>query len=117
MSKNDLSAEDLEHCFHIEDGSVTTLALPTKSSKRTQQVLDVYLLTGFAAFLGGGEATFTDKVARESCEHFGCYDKTNHSKIYKSFGNKIVGSKNTGWKLTAPGLKAAAVLVKDSSAE
>lgn len=117
MNKNGLTVEDLEHCFHIEAGSVTTLALPQKSTKRTQQALEAYLLVGFSAFLATGEPAFGDKEAREACEHFGCYDQTNHSKIYKSFGNKIIGSKSGGWKLTVPGIKAAGVLIKESASE
>lgn len=117
MNKNGMTLEDLEHYFHLEGESVTTLALPGKSSKRSQQALETYLLLGFAAYLASGEPAFGDKEARELCEHFGCYDQTNHSKIFKSFGNKIVGSKSAGWKLTAPGIKAAGALVKSSASE
>ncbi|GGK17241.1 hypothetical protein GCM10011394_28060 [Luteimonas terricola] len=74
--------------------------------------MNTYLMLGIAAFLSTGEASFTDKDARELCEHFGCYDATNHAKYIKEFGNKITGSKSSGWKLTAPGLNAAAELVK-----
>ena len=42
----------------------------------------------------------------------GCYDATNHAKVCKAFGNKLRGSKKGGWQLTAPGLAAAAELIK-----
>jgi hypothetical protein len=74
--------------------------------------MHTYLMQGFAAFLATGEASFSDKDARDLCEHFGCYDATNHAKYIKEFGNRITGSKNAGWKLTAPGLTAVAELLK-----
>lgn len=65
-----------------------------------------------ASRLLGLDPTFSDGEARELCTQFGCYDQGNHSKIYKDFGNRATGSKNAGWKLTNPGLVAAAGLLK-----
>ena len=62
----------------------------------------------FGAESGTGEATFADKDAREVCNKVGCYDSPNHSNYMKAFGNLTVGAKDTGWKLSNPGLLEAA---------
>jgi len=116
LSKNNMSKEDLEHWYHFEQDAVTLLAIPGGVSKRSQQAINTYLLLGFAAFLRSGEASFSDQEARAQCQHFGCYDHTNHAKIYKAFGNRITGSKSAGWKLTAPGINAAGALLKGGNA-
>jgi len=116
LQKNNMSREDLEHWYHFEQDTVTLLTIPEGVSKRSQQAINTYLLLGFAAFLRSGEASFSDKEARDMCRHFGCYDHTNHSKIYKAFGNKITGSKSVGWKLTAPGINAAGSLLRGANA-
>jgi len=112
LEKSGLTRDELDEWLHIESESVQPLALPGNASKRNQQVLHTYLIKGAAAFIETDEACFSDKDARDLCEHFGCYDSTNHAKALKAFGNKIAGSKSAGWKLTAPGLAAAAELLK-----
>lgn len=112
LAKAKVPRDKLEHCLHFEDGKVKVIALPGSATKRIDQVITAYLMQGFAAFLQTGDASFTDQDARDLCEHFGCYDHTNHAKYLKEFGNRITGSKSTGWKLTAPGLTAIAELVK-----
>lgn len=110
--KYGLTVEQLEHFFHFDNGSVTCIELAGQGKSKKEKAINTYLLTGVAALLGKGEAEFTDDEARKLCEHFGCYDGTNHTKAIKEFGNNITGSKSSGWKLTAPGLTAAAALVK-----
>jgi len=112
LKRNGITQEQLEQHLYFDGGTAKVISLPGNASKRIHQVMNTYLMLGFAAFLSTGEAAFTDKDARELCEHFGCYDATNHAKYIKEFGNKITGSKSSGWKLTAPGLTAAAELVK-----
>lgn len=114
--RNGVTGDNLEQWYYFDEGTAKLLAIPSKVSKRSQQAIDVYLLHGLGVFLVSGEETFSDRDARDLCEHFGCYDATNHSKIYKAFGNKITGSKSAGWRLTAPGRVAAAALVKEGSA-
>lgn len=113
MAKHNVTVSDLENWYHFDGGSVTPL-VPANASKRSQQAINTYLLLGFSKFLASGDAAFSDQDARQLCEHFGCYDHTNHAKIYKAFGNKITGSKSGGWKLTAPGINAAGALIKGS---
>lgn len=112
LTKNKIGREDLEHYLHFDSGKVKVIALPGASSKRIDQVISAYLISGVAALLETGDASFTDQVARSLCEDQGCYDQTNHAKYLKEFGNRITGSKGSGWKLTAPGLTAAAGLIK-----
>lgn len=116
LAKNNLTKAELEHWFHFDNGKVTPLILAGDANNRSQQTINTYLMQGFAAFLASGEASFDDQEARELCDHFGCYDKTNHAKYIKNFGNKITGSKSNGWKLTAPGINAAGTLVKSGGA-
>ena len=112
LTKNNLSKEELEQWFHFDQGTVTPLELAGGASNRSQQTINTYLIQGLAAFLATGEASFGDREARDLCERFGCYDKTNHAKFFAKFGNKITGSKSSGWKLTTPGLSAAGTLIK-----
>lgn len=96
------------------DGSGATLLSAVGDGKR-QQTINTYLLTGVAALLSTGKAEFTNETARNNCENLGCYDIGNHANTLKKFENKITGSKAVGWKLTAPGLTAAAALLKSST--
>jgi hypothetical protein len=72
-------------------------------------------LTGVGALLKSGKAEFADEAARNNCENLGCYDMNNHGKTLEKLGNTITGSKKNGWKLTTPGLTAAAALLKSSA--
>ena len=112
LAKAKISQEQLEQHLHFDAGVVTVISLPGNATKKIDQVMHTYLMQGLAAFLATGEPWFFDKNARDLCQHFGCYDQTNHAKYIKEFGNRITGSKNAGWKLTAPGLTAAAELLK-----
>lgn len=112
--KHGLTSEQLEQHFHFDQGKVVAISLPGSTKKKIEQVENTYLMQGLSAFLATGDSSFSDDDARSLCEHFGCYDSSNHSK-YMKFGNRITGSKSGGWKLTAPGLTAAAELLKHSS--
>lgn len=112
LAKAKITKDQLEQHLHFDGGQVKVISLPGNATKRIDQVLHTYLMQGLASFLATGDPSFSDKDARELCEHFGCYDHTNHAKYVKEFGNKVTGSKSAGWKLTAPGLMAAADLIK-----
>lgn len=108
-------SEHLEQVFHIDQAGVQPIALPGSTNKKIEQTANTYLVQGIAALLSTGESSFADEDARKLCEHFGCYDSTNHSRYVKAIGSRITGSKSAGWKLTAPGLEAAADLIKSGS--
>ncbi|MGR4871898.1 hypothetical protein ACIPRI_23875 [Variovorax sp. LARHSF232] len=112
LRKVKLEESQLEEYFHFDQGKAQPIALPGNASKRIAQVVSTYLMQGLSSYLASGEPAFADADARKLCEHFGCYDHTNHAKYLKEFGNKITGSKAGGWKLTAPGLSAVADLIK-----
>jgi hypothetical protein len=86
-------------------------SIPGKSSK--EQTISAYILKGVAQLLATGEPTFDDKSARKLCEDLGCYNGPNHAVYMNKMGNSITGSKDKGWKLTAPGLKKGADLIKE----
>jgi hypothetical protein len=110
--KHGISTEALLHHFDISDGKSTVIGVPGSSKEKKSQALNTYLMTGLANFLTTGDASFSDDDARKLCDHFGCYDKGNHSKYLADLKNRVTGSKSAGWKLTAPGLDAAAELLK-----
>jgi hypothetical protein len=116
LKKHGVAEDRLLEYFHIEGQTAEAIALPGNATKKSEQVQNTYLVQGIVGLLSNGEAAFADESARLLSEHFGCYDSTNHAK-YMKFGNKIAGSKAAGWKLTAPGLSAAALLIKGSPAE
>jgi hypothetical protein len=108
-----VSADQLSHFFHVENGKVDLIAAAAPGSTKTQQTINTYLLMGLKALLETGEAKFDDKAAREACQQLGCYDQTNHAAIIKNGKkNYLNGSKDSGWTLTGPGQKAGAELVK-----
>ena len=110
--KYNIDAERLHKLFHFDHGRVTCIELPRAGRTKREDVLNTYLLQGVASLLGGGDGGFGDDDARRLCEHFGCYDSSNHAKALGDFGSNLAGSKSAGWKLTAPGLATAATLVK-----
>src|SRR4051812_13860343 len=78
IRKSGIEADALEEVFHVDGGKVELIGDAVGKSKR-QQTVNTYLLTGVAAFLATGTPEFADDVARNYCQHFGCYDSPNHS--------------------------------------
>jgi hypothetical protein len=112
LKKNGLTLEILENYFHFDDGKVEPIELPGDGKAKREKTINRYLMQGVAALLQSGNAAFDDAAARDQCTEFGCYDTANHGTFLKKFGNLITGSKSNGWKLTAPGLTAAAKLLQ-----
>jgi hypothetical protein len=117
IKQNGVTIEQLEQVFDLTADPVIVIAgtVPGKSVK--DQTIAAYLLKGTAQLLATGEPTFDDKSARKLCDDLGCYDNTNHTGYLKSIGNSITGSKDKGWKLTSPGMKKAADLIKEMTKE
>jgi len=115
MKRNGVPQENIDQVFHLDGDGVSVLAAIGRG--KSSQTINTYLLTGVASLLANGKAEFTDELARKNCEQLGCYDVNNHGKTLKSFDNKFTGSKNLGWKLTVPGLAAAATLLKSVTSQ
>jgi hypothetical protein len=115
MRQNDLTGIQLSQVFDISDGEVTVISSGISGKNNSEKTIRAYVLAGLAGLLSSGDPVFDDKAARELCETLGCYDNTNHSKYMKDKGNNFVGDKDRGWKLTAPGLKFGALVVKSLS--
>jgi hypothetical protein len=113
IKQNGLTTAELEQVFDIDGGNVSMIAgsAPGKSGK--DQTIAVYILRGVTQLLATGDPTFDDKSARKLCEDLGCYDSNNHSVYMRAIGNNLAGSKDKGWKLTAPGMKKGADLIKE----
>ncbi|MBW5439702.1 hypothetical protein FXB41_34605 [Bradyrhizobium canariense] len=117
MSRNSVTVEQINHIFHIEDETVDLIADTPHGKNQKEQSINAYLLAGVAEFLKTGQTTFTDKAGREACKKMGCYGDTNHATYLKKPGNILSGSKERGWTVTGPGLKAGAELVKQLNPE
>lgn len=114
MSKNGVERPQLDHVFSIEPGLIEVIAAKLPGKSKRQQTVNAYVLCGLKSFLSTGDTGFTDKDAREICARIGCYDIANHSNYMKAFGNFISGTKDSGWRITFPGLAQAVKVVKDS---
>jgi hypothetical protein len=112
MKKNGISGELLDHTFSIDKDGIDVIAARMPGKSKRQQTLETYIISGLRAFLQSGEPAFGDREARELCQRIGCYDSANHYNYIKGFGNRIAGSKGSGWRLTNPGLSQAAQIVK-----
>jgi len=112
-----LSMAQVEQVFSISSEAVSVIASQASGTNSKAQTHNAYVLQGVSRFLATGDTSFDDKDARKVCEDLGCFNKGNHSAYMTAKGNILTGSKKTGWKLTAPGLKHGADLVKQLSKE
>lgn len=113
MRQNNLSTEQLQQTFLIQDGAFEIIAtIPGKNNK--EKVRNAYILSGLSHFMATGEQRFDDAGARALCERHGFYDSTNHAKYLKD-GNEFAAtaSRERAWTLTPSGLRAAANLIKE----
>lgn len=116
-NQNSLSDDEISQFFHSADGKCDVIVGSMPGKNKKEQTLNAYVLAGAAQLLAVGEAKFTDKEARSLCVNSGCYDQANHSSTLKVKGNLFTGTKDKGWALTAPGLKHAALLIKNHPAK
>ncbi|MGY2902970.1 hypothetical protein [Bradyrhizobium sp. URHC0002] len=113
MTRNKVTAEQLNQVFHIDGETVDIIVDSAPGKNQKQQTINAYLLTGIREFIKTGEPKLDDKSGRESCERMGCYGPTNHATYMGKPGNVLSGSKDGGWSLTGPGMKAGADLIKE----
>jgi hypothetical protein len=112
LQKSHLSRDQLDQVFSVDDKTFDVIAAKMPGKSKRQQTVEAYIICGLKSFLQTGEPNFTDKEGRQLCQKVGCYDKPNHYNYIKAFGNRVGGSKDSGWKLTNPGLTDAANLIK-----
>jgi hypothetical protein len=112
MKKFGISQDQLENLFAIDGDSVEIIATTMPGTSLRQKSVESYVIAGLASFLKTGDPAFTDKDARAVCSKVGCYDPSNHTNYMRAIGNLASGSKETGWKLSNPGLSRAAAIVK-----
>jgi len=112
MKQNHVSGDELELVFHVAEGKADVIVSEMPGKDQKAKTINAYILQGLASFLVSGIPKFDDKSARALCIKSGCYSAANHAVYIKGVGNKLTGSKDSGWTLTSPGLKHAAELVK-----
>jgi hypothetical protein len=116
MRQQGLSSAQLQQIFHIQGGQAEVIASEIRGKGQKGKTINAYVLQGLRGLLSSGEPTFDDKAARQLCKHLGCFNNANHAVYMKGKGNMWIGSKDTGWRLTTPGLKQGADLVKEMTA-
>ncbi len=112
MRSNNLTKEELQSVFELGDGSIELLAVKVPGKTKKEQSINSYLLVGAKSLLAGDDPKFADKEAVAYCKQAGCHDVANHASTRDSLGSKVSGNKSTGFKLSTPGLQAAAQLIK-----
>lgn len=111
MRRNGLQAENLTAIFSLGGDEIDLVA--KKVPGRSVRAHCVLLLTGIAAYLGGGAARFTHEKAKETCIQYDPFDNTNFSKHIKEFAAEVAGNKESGYGLTARGHASATNLVRE----
>jgi hypothetical protein len=111
MRKYKVTEDQLGEVFDLDDEAIQVIAddVPGRSAK--EKTINSYVVTGIGQYLKTGDVKFSDADARAVCKHIGCLNETNHSTYMDSRKNYFGGTKKTGWKLTAPGLKKGAELI------
>jgi hypothetical protein len=117
MKKNAITREQLDHVFSIEGDTIDVIAARMPESGKRKQTTQAYVLCGVRSFLRNGDLNFSDADARDLCIKVGCYDSPNHATYTTGFGNLITGSKDSGWRLTNPGLRVGAQIIDQLASE
>ena len=112
MKQYGISEDLLEEVFYLNGGDVEIIANDVPGDSKRAKTQQCYLLVGVRQLLANDQPDFFDAEVVELCRNFGCYDGTNHATNRKDLGNRIRGSKQSGFSLPSPGLKAAAELVR-----
>jgi hypothetical protein len=112
IQQQGLTMDALAEVFDFSDGNVVLLAADLPGSSKKDLTVNSYLLAGIAALLRKDEPTFGDDEAVTYCKIVGGYDQNNHTSNRRSIGNRITGDRRHGFRLTAPGLRDAAMIIK-----
>jgi hypothetical protein len=113
MKQNEISTAQLENSFEISGHNIAIIASDIPGNGDKGKTHSAYVLEGIRSLLATGDPVFDDKSARAVCASLGCYDPKNHASTMKAKGNILTGSKSQGWRLTGPGLRRGAEIVKE----
>jgi hypothetical protein len=111
LAQHHLTKERLERVFYFQDGRADIHLTTVAGASKREQTLNCYLLVGAKAYLETDNSKFTDGDAIALCKHTQAYDKNNHTTNRGELGNWVTGTRENGFSLTGPGLKAAAELL------
>lgn len=111
--EHQLADEVLNELFHPSGDSVELFSRDFPGNTKSLQTQSCYLLAGVEAFLATGEPTVDDNRAMTLAKEAGCFDTNNNATYRKQLGNRMRGSKQNGFVLTAPGLRSAGELVRE----
>jgi hypothetical protein len=111
MRQTSITPEELDQVFVLGDRPTIIATDPSNLTAKAKTV-EAYVLQGILALLATGEPSFSDEAGREACKNYGCFDNTNHTKYLGGKGNLLSGSKRDGWRLSGPGLKRGAEIIK-----
>jgi hypothetical protein len=107
-----ISNAAIENIYHIDGDEVTIISTQVPGSSKRERSANCYLLVGVRNLLANNDASFTDREAVEFCQQVNAHDSANHAANRASLGPRITGTRATGFKLTVPGLRDAAALIK-----
>ncbi len=116
MNQNQISELAISELFHRDGGSVEVIVTDVLGDGKRGKTKNCYLLSGVRALLESDEPKFSEDDAVALCKLMGCHDAPNHAKTRAGLGNVVAGTKTSGFTLPAPGLRAAAELVKTMAA-
>lgn len=111
--RHSITQDQLDEVFETHAGKTSVIADTLPGDSDRANTISCYLLEGLRAFLETGAPSVTESGAIALCKQLGCFNKTNHGTYRKAVGKSLGGDKKAGWRLTAPGLKAGAALVKE----
>ena len=117
MTQNKITEQDIYEIFHKDGDSVDVIASSLPGNGKRGETRNCYLLSGARALLETDEPKFSEPDVVYLCKLMGCHDRSNHSAIRRSLGNMVAGTKTSGYTLPAPGLRAAAELIKEMASE
>jgi hypothetical protein len=113
MKQNSVTIDQLHQVFDLAGPEITITAGEIPGASPKEKTLNVYILEGIRGFLAKETQTIDDASARVLCKSYGCFNQGNHSVYLKAKGNFLSGSKSLGWRITAPGLKHGASIIKE----
>lgn len=117
MRRNDLDSEGLSKVFSLGLEEIDLVAKKIPGTSKQQKLRSVFLLKGIAAYLASGTPKFSREQAKEACDHYDAWDKSNSARDIRAISPQVGGSAATGFTLTARGLAEAAELIKEMTSE